>query len=303
LHLEFRPDSWEGLIGNEALKKSLQAVGYDKPIMLEGQKGCGKTTIAKIIATEFDTPKENIEEINCFNMKIDEARELQAKWNRTSLFGNKKVFILDEIHGLEARCQQTFLTPLEKLPKNTIVIACTTSTEKMLDTLLRRFVRYRVSTLSHSESKQLVNSILEKQNLNLTKFAKDLLIEKSQGIPGLILTGLPKIIGIEDSEEIKFLLELGSIEASQDTLDLFKMFLSSDFTWNNFSVKLKKIFKTNSPEEIRVGLMNIISGNVMSDFYKPSNKEKLVRLYSSLKDAGRFPEKANLVIALLENCK
>ena len=293
------------LIGLDYITKSLKKIEFKYPILFCGEKGTGKTSLAFKRAEDFGTVKENITQINCSNNRgIDFHRELISNLHKSSLFGVKRTWILDEIHGLTPESQNCWLIPLEpqNLNENTLIIACTTTTEKVISTLLRRFITFQTKTLTNTESKLLIGKLCETNNYKLNKISKSLLIEKSEGIAGLIISNLPKLIDIDDEQEIRYLLELSSLDVSSNILEFFKLIKNTP-NWITIRKSLKDVLKTETISNIRMGLINLTASYFISDFYKPTESDKrLVRLYHSLIGNNSFSEKSNLIVAIYNSC-
>jgi len=304
MHLKYRPQSFDEVIGNKALIKSLKEIQLGRPIMFEGSRGLGKTTFAYILAKEFGASENNITDVNCvYFSKIEDMRERLDTLSKSSLFGKEKVLILDEIHELSPKTQNVLLKPLEDLPKNILVLACTTTTKKVVGTLLDRFIRYRVNPLSVRDSKTLIDSVCKKEGIFLKKSFKVLLIEKSDGNPRRLLTGLAKIRNAEDEKEAKYLLDLDFVEGFEDALEVLK-FVLSKISWGAIAKRLKEALKEVKPESIRLGMMNLIANRILLNYHKSVVEgEKLVQMYSILNSYQGNLDKANLIIALYQMCE
>jgi DNA polymerase III gamma/tau subunit len=308
MHLKHRPKSFDEVMGNTHIINSInfhyENTGtYESHTMFEGLRGCGKTTLAYIIANKFCKEKENIKLINCVNLSsVNDMRTLVDEFPKSSIFGRKKVYILDEIHRLSPQAQEILLVELEKeeLVGRVLVIACTTTLNKVLKTLIERFIQYRVRPLSNKEAKELIDKICELENIKLDKYTKVTIIEKSEGIPRKILTAIPKVIGITNRQEIDYLLDLNNMEDDKGIFNLFKFILNTKLTWKEFSAILKDLYKTKSPNDIRHGLMNLISGRLMSP-YLSSETEGMVlsNCFKILRREG-FPEKANVTVSIFD---
>ncbi len=75
-------------------------------LVLYGNPGIGKTTLANIMAMEFEYTVFNK---NAATIKFDELREIA----NTTTFGDKTILILDEVHRLDKRAQNFLLPYLE----------------------------------------------------------------------------------------------------------------------------------------------------------------------------------------------
>ncbi len=299
MHIKFRPTKLSEIVGLDYIVKSLAKFEYDVPVMFWGERGCAKTTLAEIVAKDFGANENNIRTINCgYYTKIDDMRAEIDRLYSTSLFGDKRVLILDEIHRLSDASQNAWLIPLEKLPKNILVLACTTETDKVLDTLLRRFRQYKVHKIEFEDARTLIDRVLAQEGVSIPKWAKVKVIEQADGIPGLILTALPKVIGITEEAEVDYLLEVVTMEQDADVLEMLK-YIISNTGWGAVKKALGIALKETKPESVRMSLMNLIAGRLMSDY--ATNNNELIRLadfYDSLKDAQGYPERANLINAV-----
>lgn len=301
--IDYLPETLEDLVGLETLKKSLNLLELGSPLMFIGERGSGKTSLSNIVAKKFGASTENIKNVNCgYFRKIDDMRKEVNSLKKSSIFGSKKVLILDEVHSLSKDSQGVWLRELDSdnLLENVLIIACTTTIEKLLPTFLRRFVQYRVAALTVIQSKKLIDRICEKNDITLSQVARTLILKKCLGIPGLILNGVRKLVGISSIEEAQYLLEISNTETTKQLLDLYKIITNGKSSWATVSKSLLSILRVETPESTRVGLMNLIASRFTSSYFTNSEKERklLSQLYINLQKFSGYPEKANLIFAL-----
>uniref|UniRef100_A0A6M3LD65 Putative DNA polymerase n=1 Tax=viral metagenome TaxID=1070528 RepID=A0A6M3LD65_9ZZZZ len=296
MHIRHRPKNMEDVLGNKPTKKAIEGLLYDRPILLEGTRGCGKTTIALILANKFVESENNIRVINCrHESQVANMRDTVDSFRKSSIFGNKKAYIFDEIHQLSPASQGELLAELEdSLPKDVLIVACTTTTKGMDVPLLERFIRLPIKPLNMKDSLILLDRISSLEEINLPKWLSALICEKAEGIPRNILTSLAKVRNIDNPEEAEYLIELSKLEdIDEGVLTLFKIIRNED--WFRIRGTLESCLRNNKPEIIRVGLLNLIGARLMSKYL--TNKEEASRLlkhYNVLSE-NRFPEKANLI--------
>ncbi len=301
LHIKHRPEDLDEFYGNQTLKKNIKSIEPyqfgSRAFSFEGCRGCGKTSLAYIIAREFGASDNNIIHMQC--SKIDSLREQIDRLSKTTLFGNKMVLILDELHRATPRAQEELLIPLENLSDNSLIISCTTEPEKIKKPVIDRFERYKVQPLTFKQSLSLINSISEKESIDLHKSLKFLLAKKSEGNPRRMLVGLNQIKNIEDIEEAEYLLDISSIEEDPDILKFYGILLHKNSTWSGCQDTLRLLLKNKNPVDIRVGILNITSGRLMSKYYNSSEDKLIDLIYNNLsKVDGSMPVKTDLIFSL-----
>lgn len=169
LYRRFRPDTFDKVIGQEHIVKTLvnqiknKAVGH--AYLFTGTRGTGKTSVAKILAraVNCDSPVNgspcgkchscqemklstnfDILEIDAAsNNSVDQIRELTEKINYAPVKeGGYKVYIIDEVHMLTKSAYNALLKTLEEPPSHAIFILCTTEVQAIPQTILSRCLRF-----------------------------------------------------------------------------------------------------------------------------------------------------------------
>jgi len=296
MHIKYRPTKWDDLIGQDHIIQGLKGINLSgRLVFLTGEPGTGKSTVGHLLANDFVDFKENISHINCVQTsKVEEMREYVNNFSKSTIFGKKKCFIFDEPQRLSDKAVDTLLIPSENLSDNVLIIMCSAKPEKIEPMLSDRALRFRTKVLDNRKSLKFINDICKKEGIKLSKYTKALIVEKSGGIPRKILTAIPKVANVEDEEDIKYLLEVNAIDEDGDVLLLFKMLLAKK-SWREIKGYLNKLLKKKPPENIRVGLMNLIGHNLLSDY--TGDREFLNNSFDYL-SKNNFPEKAGLAVAL-----
>ncbi len=169
---KYRPQSFDDLIGQEAMVKTLRNAFASGRIaqayMLTGVRGVGKTTTARIVARalnyETDTVKtptidmptlgrhcteimesrhpDVIEMDAASNTGVDNIRELIESARYRPIIARTKVFIIDEVHMLSKGAFNALLKTLEEPPEHVKFIFATTEIRKVPVTVLSRTQRF-----------------------------------------------------------------------------------------------------------------------------------------------------------------
>lgn len=151
LAVKYRPRYFFDVIGQERSIQILQnQIKEDKVrqgYLFCGAAGCGKTTVARIMATSL---KADLVEIDAAsNNGVDNVRELRENVKFKPLGHEKRVYIIDECHMLSSGAFNALLKVLEEPPAHIIFILCTTDPQKLPATIISRLQRFdfrRVST-------------------------------------------------------------------------------------------------------------------------------------------------------------
>ncbi len=126
---KYRPKTLAEVIGQEKAISILRRLSADlggRAYYITGQSGTGKTTLAKIIATEVAGEGGTLE-IGGRQLTPDILKSFVDRWPYTTLFGNSSyALIVNESHGMSKPVIEIFLGVLESLPDHVVVIFTTT---------------------------------------------------------------------------------------------------------------------------------------------------------------------------------
>lgn len=141
LALKYRPKNLSDFIAKPEFKSMIQDIINDQPkaIMLTGEMGTGKTTLARMIASKVAS-EENIREINIALNGLTTDIHDAVFWANTNLgTGGKNVLIIDECHRLTKITASALLKETEDC-QTCMFIFCTNTPESLLSTLVQRCI-------------------------------------------------------------------------------------------------------------------------------------------------------------------
>ena len=136
-----------------------------------GPPGTGKTTLARLVAKEYD---RDFFELNATSLKIEKIRNIVAKYRGT--FDSPIIFI-DEVHRL-SRTQQEVLLPIMEKNEALIIGASTENPFFSLTAAIRsRSLLWEFKPLSDEDLLEL----LARENMEIEEEAKEYLLRIAQG--------------------------------------------------------------------------------------------------------------------------
>lgn len=147
LAVKYRPRTFEDVVEQSniktILKEQLATKTYKNCYLFTGGAGTGKTTCARIFASELNEHKGSPIEIDAAsNNGVENVRDIIDNSKFKALDAPYKVYIIDECHMLSIGAWNAMLKLLEEPPAQTMFILCTTDPQKIPATILSRVQRY-----------------------------------------------------------------------------------------------------------------------------------------------------------------
>jgi len=263
LHIKYRPRDFGEFIGGEEIKKSiLDGLGTTHTYLFHGPRGCGKTTLARLLAQELKVDGFETHEMDAGSSGgIDEIRKLKITAPLRPMVGNRKIYIIDECHLLSKTAMGGSLKLLEEPPKHVFFVLCTTEPNKLLLTIVSRSKagEFRMKPLPRREMHKLLAWICGEEGIQPSKNVYNAILDAGEGIPRDTIGILDKVKGLKDEKEALSLIELG-IE-DRNIGELCRLLLGGDRDkWKKARETLKGI--EEEPETVRraiLGYMNKVS--------------------------------------------
>lgn len=111
---------------------------------------------------------------------VDDVREL-CKTAFLQPNGKKSIYILDEVHNLSRAAFDALLIPLEDYSMPSLFILCSTSPEKIPDTVLSRIQTKNFSFVDARTMLNHINNIVDKENIEIDDSGKKQLVKRGRG--------------------------------------------------------------------------------------------------------------------------
>ena len=168
LYRKWRPQSFSELVGQDPItqtvRNSLASGRVAHAYLFCGPRGTGKTSMGRLLAKAVNClqpadgePCNTCESCQSYlegramdlvemdaasNRGIDEIRKLRDRVGLAPMAGERKVYLVDEVHMLTAEAYNALLKTLEEPPPHIIFILATTEAHKVPATIISRCQRF-----------------------------------------------------------------------------------------------------------------------------------------------------------------
>lgn len=294
LHLKYRPNTFDEVIGNESLIESLKTVvGRDKgqvrSFLFIGPSGCGKTTLARIVANELGCSERDFFEYNSANVRgIDTIRDIATNAVYAPLNGKIKVYLLDEFHKATNDAQNAILKLLEDTPKHVVFILCTTDPEKLLKTIKTRCSTYQVNALPRIKILTLLKNVSKQEEVDVDIEVLKKISDICQGSPRQALVLLDQVIDIEDTDLAIQAIVDNTVDEVK-VLDLCRVLMKPRKSWKEVSDIIKGLENTEV-ENIRYAILGYLSSVLLN-----KESDQVLNMIEVFSSSWMYSGKAGLI--------
>ena len=183
-----RPKTLDDIVGQDHLVgpgtplRSLIESDRLPSIIFWGPPGCGKTTLARVIA---ESTQSHFVSFSAVTSGIKEARQLIAQAQDERSMGRRTIFFIDEIHRFNKSQQDAFLPHVEN---GTITLIGATTENPSFEVnaaLLSRARVFVLNALDETVTRKVIDRALQETDdlsqLTLTDDARDLIAQTAEG--------------------------------------------------------------------------------------------------------------------------
>lgn len=243
LYRRYRPLSLGDVVGQEQvtgpLTSSLRAGKIGHAYLFVGPRGCGKTSVARILAHEVNGFKYELEddyvdiiEIDgASNRGIDNIRELREKVTIAPTSGKYKVYIIDEVHMLTKEAFNALLKTLEEPPAHAIFIMATTDAYKVPVTITSRAQTFTFKLVDVSVMVKHLKGIAEAEGIKISDDALKIIAKRGGGSFRDSISLLDQLSTLSDDEITKdMIISALGLPEDEKVHDLINASLDGDMT-------------------------------------------------------------------------
>src|SRR5258708_6947031 len=284
---KYRPQRFSEVIGQDhvtrTLKNAIEQQRVAHGYIFSGDRGIGKTTIARILAmalncrsTDKPTPEPcgvcdscveiragssvDVLEIDAAtNRGIDEIRELREGARYRPARDRYKIYILDEAHQITDAAFNALLKTLEEPPPHMVFMMATTQQEDILQTTRSRCQHFSFHAVKFDEIVGQLADIARKENIEADDEALAILAEAGDGSvrdalsimdqaiagSGTKLSGeqVRGLVGSVGSEALEELMAAVARSSSEEALRLLDKLMTEGHNPAHFAKQLVRLLR------------------------------------------------------------
>lgn len=212
---KWRSKQFDQVVGQELSVRMLQNSLYLNQIfpvyLFSGQRGCGKTTTARIFAAALnceelpafrkDPKSHKIPCLNCESCKamatgshpdfieidaashtgVDNVRQIIDAAALLPVMGTKRLYLIDEAHMLSKAAFNAFLKILEEPPASVVFMLATTDPQKIIETVRSRCFQLFFPALAHEPLLKHLQHVCTAENIRVDENALKVIIQETEG--------------------------------------------------------------------------------------------------------------------------
>jgi DNA polymerase-3 subunit gamma/tau len=258
---KWRPQQFDKIVGQEIpirmLKNSLYLNKLFPVYLFAGQRGCGKTSTARIFGAALNCKElknfQNDSQIivpclkceSCVAMAnshhpdfieidaashtgVDNVRNIIDASSYLPILGKKKIYLIDEAHMLSKAAFNALLKILEEPPESVTFILATTESSKIPPTVLSRCFQVIFSPLGQHELIDHLKNICSQENIIIDDDALKILLAETEGSARDAINLLERVRFSGDNVTGATVLKLLGKIGYQDLFTLFSYILDNN---------------------------------------------------------------------------
>ncbi len=281
---KYRPESLEDYRGASSEKEEIQKwlenwEKGDKPVLLHGQAGTGKTSMVEALAKDYD---RELVETNASDVRTKKKlkSELKEATRQASFLGKQKIILIDEVDGMGRadRGGTSELLDIIKESRFPVVLTANDAYSSNIQSIRNKAKLIELGSVHTNSITAHLKRILENEGIDYDESAVKRIARGSGGQMRSAINDLEAVALSKDKLEVEDLDAISQRDNRQEIFD-----------------SLKVIFKTTNPQNAKQATENLdedadtflqwIRENIPREYKKP---EDVAEAYDQLSNADLF---------------
>jgi DNA polymerase-3 subunit gamma/tau len=265
LHTLYRPQTFDQVVGQTAVITSLKNVIKRRgaqAYLFCGPAGTGKTTLARIVASELGCAQNSIMEIDAATFTgIDAMRQVQETVQYKP-FGKSehRAVLIDEIHRLSRNAFDSLLKIVEEPPAHVTWLFATTEVNKVPKTIQTRCAAFTLKPVNDKDLLGLIEEVSVSEKIKLSDGMADIIVRESGGSPRQALVNLALCRDLKTRQEAAQVLRSA---LSSDPVHELCQYVCNGGSWQKAMAIIAKLEDEN-PEGVRLVIVNYVGKALQS---------------------------------------
>lgn len=189
-------------------------------LLFIGNSNSGKTTLLYAIIREYyklgrdaPFPENNILFIN--NLKDQGIQYFRNDMkafcqSHSSIYGKKKLVIIDDIDNINEQSQQVFRNYIDKYKQNIHFISVCSNIQKVNESIQSRLHIIHIKPPTEQHNRVIMEKIIQAENMAIDEPAKEYLLKVSNHSPRILINNLEKIYILNEKVDLPLCIQLCS---------------------------------------------------------------------------------------------
>ncbi|MFB6291924.1 MAG: replication factor C large subunit [Candidatus Nanohaloarchaea archaeon] len=269
---KYRPETLSEYRGASKQKEELKEWAEnwesgDPPVLLHGQAGTGKTSLAEALANDLDM---ELVETNASDVRTKSKlkKELKEATRQASFLGKQKLILIDEVDGMSSsdRGGAQELNRIVEETRFPVIMTANDAYDSKIKSLREKSKLVKLDSVHTNSIAAHLRDILEEEGIEYEKSAVDRIARRAGGQMRSAINDLEAVALGRDELTTEDLDSLGYRDTEQDIFEALKM-----------------IFKTSSASTAREASDNIDED---ADTFLQWVRENIPREYKKTRDVS-----------------